>query len=147
MLMEYILKMAISDGEVCPKGGRPEYRNGPQYQKSMGKAQGDTMRDDNKGACGWGAHKDKVPRYTSIEQKVSALRTWYDEVLKGTDRANFARDLKGWCRQEATAVTTALACPRSVQSTCPFSSSLTHSLLDSTILSECLLKKSKKTPC
>ena len=36
MLMEYILKLAIGDGEACPKGGRPEYRNGPQYENGRG---------------------------------------------------------------------------------------------------------------
>ena len=54
---------------------------------------------------------------------------------------------QGWCRQEATEDITDLDCPRSVQSTCPFLSSLTHSLLDLTAIWPNLLKKSKIKPC
>ena len=92
MIMEYILKLAIGDGEACPKGGRPEYRNGPQYEQALGKQQGDRMREENKGECGWGAHKNESTRYTTIEQKVSNIRTWYDEELKNTSIANPARN-------------------------------------------------------
>jgi hypothetical protein len=90
--MEYILKLAIGDSEACPKGGRPEYRNGPQYERSLGKEQGAKMRDENKGACGWGVAKDEATRYTTIEQKVSNVRTWYDEALKNSSIANPARN-------------------------------------------------------
>ena len=70
--------MACGDKEACPKGGRPEYRNGPQYELVQGKPQGDRMHAKNEKACGYGLYADEPCVYTTIEQKVSALRMWYD---------------------------------------------------------------------
>ena len=66
--------MACGDKEACPKGGRPEYRNGPQYELVQGKPQGDRMHAKNEKACGYGLYADEPCVYTTIEQKVSALR-------------------------------------------------------------------------
>ena len=82
------------DKEACPKGGRPEYRNGPQYELVQGKQQGDRMTVKNEKACGYGLFADERCVYTTIEQKVSALRVWYDEVLKDTSVANPARNVR-----------------------------------------------------
>ena len=30
-------QMACGDKKACPKGGRPEYRNGPQYELVQGR--------------------------------------------------------------------------------------------------------------
>ena len=48
--------MACGDKEACPKGGRPEYRNGPQYELVQGKQQGDRMTVKNEKACGYGLY-------------------------------------------------------------------------------------------
>ena len=45
-------QMACGDKKACPKGGRPEYRNGPQYELVFGKRQGDRMKKKNEKACG-----------------------------------------------------------------------------------------------
>ena len=50
---------------------------------------------------------------------------------------------QGWFHREAMVVTTALACPRSAQSTCPSFRSPIRLLLDSTILSKALRKSQK----
>lgn len=88
------LQMACGDKEACPKGGRPEYRNGPQYELVQGKQQGKRMTEKNEKACGHGVYADEPCVYTTIEQKVSALRKWYDEVLKDTCIANPARNVR-----------------------------------------------------
>ena len=108
--------MACGDKEACPKGGRPEYRNGPQYELVQGKPQGDRMHAKNEKACGYGLYADEPCVYTTIEQKVSALRMWYDEVLKdttherrepGAQRAHreHAQDhgMQAWSRAQACA--------------------------------------------
>ena len=51
--------MACGDKEACPKGGRPEYRNGPQYELVQGKPQGDRMHAKNEKACGYGLYADE----------------------------------------------------------------------------------------
>ena len=38
------------------------------------------MTDENAGKYGHGPHKDEKYRYTSIEQKISGIRKWYDKV-------------------------------------------------------------------
>ena len=86
--------MACGDKKACPKGGRPEYRNGPQYELVNGKQQGDQMTEKNEKACGHGVYADEPCVYTTIEQKVSALRKWYDDVLKETSIANPARNYR-----------------------------------------------------
>ena len=87
--------MFIGDKEACPKGGRPEYRNGPWYQQVMGKKQGDRMKQSSAKACGWGSHAELATRYTTIEQKVSALRTWYDVALKDRKRKRSTVNVNG----------------------------------------------------
>jgi hypothetical protein len=43
--MEYVLSMATGDAESRPKGGRPEYRNGPHAKPTclQGKKTGSFM--------------------------------------------------------------------------------------------------------
>ena len=77
--MEYVVKSATGHPSA-PKGGTPEYRNGPWYKAVHGKKQGNSMGD--KKAYGYGAYANKKMRYRTIEQKWSALKKWYDEVLK-----------------------------------------------------------------
>ena len=53
------------------------------------------MTVKNEKACGYGLFADERCVYTTIEQKVSALRMWYDEVLKvDTSVANPARNVR-----------------------------------------------------
>jgi hypothetical protein len=87
-------QMACGDKKACPKGGRPEYRNGPQYELVFGKRQGDRMKKKNEKACGHGSFAEAPCVFTTIEQKVSALRKWYDDVLKDTEIANPARNYR-----------------------------------------------------
>eukprot|EP00966_Prymnesium_polylepis_P034241 795703-Prymnesium_polylepis.1 len=78
--------MANGDGKKCPKGGRPEYRNGDwcaavnrtpavsnasrlhgnaragirhRYKRVSGRRQGDMMTDETAKEFGWGAHADE----------------------------------------------------------------------------------------
>ena len=51
-------QMACGDKKACPKGGRPEYRNGPQYELVNGKQQGDRMTEKNEKACGHGVYAE-----------------------------------------------------------------------------------------
>ena len=52
------------------------------------------MKRKNEKACGHGAFAEEPCVFTTIEQKVSALRMWYDEVLKDTSIANPARNYR-----------------------------------------------------
>ena len=52
------------------------------------------MTAANEKACGHGAFADEPCVYTTIEQKVSAVRKFYDEVLKDTNIANPARNVR-----------------------------------------------------
>lgn len=54
-IMEFALKAARGDRSV-PKGGRPEYRNGPWYKKVNGTRQGDRMRKAGQKAHGHGPY-------------------------------------------------------------------------------------------
>ena len=94
MIMDWILRMVNGDKEVCPKGLRPEYRNGPWYKAVQGKLQGDRMTEEKAKACGHGSHADKPCVYTTIEQKLSAVAKWYDNVLQDTNIANPFRNKK-----------------------------------------------------
>ena len=76
----------------APKGGTPEYRNGPWYKKVGGKAQGDWL--GKKKQFGYGAYADKKTRFITIEQNLSAIRKFYDEVLKDSTIANPARNAR-----------------------------------------------------
>eukprot|EP00966_Prymnesium_polylepis_P102816 2381899-Prymnesium_polylepis.1 len=84
--------MAKGDKERCPKGGWPEYRNGEWYKQVLGQDQGDRM-EENEGRYGYGAHKDTKYRYTTIEQKLSGVRKWYDQVRRVSARWT---DEEGW---------------------------------------------------
>ena len=76
-IMEFALKAARGDVSV-PKGGRPEYRNGPWYKSVNGKRQGERMRKKN--AFGHGPYSKSKYVFTTLEQYVSAVRKFYDEV-------------------------------------------------------------------
>ena len=43
---------------------------------------------------GYGQYADKPMRFTTIEQKVSAVRKFYDDALKDTHIANPARNAR-----------------------------------------------------
>ena len=49
-------------------------------RSQAGTRQGEMMTDENAGKYGHGPHKDEKYRYTSIEQKISGIRKWYDKV-------------------------------------------------------------------
>ena len=76
--MEYVVKSATGHPST-PKGGTPEYRNGPWYKAPHGKKQGDSM--GAKKAYGYGSYATKKMRYITIEQKWSHLKRWYDEKV------------------------------------------------------------------
>ena len=58
-------QMACGDKKACPKGGRPEYRNGPQYELVFGKRQGDRMKKKNEKACGHGSFAEAPCVFTT----------------------------------------------------------------------------------
>ena len=89
--MEYVVKSATGHPST-PKGGTPEYRNGPWYKAPHGKKQGDSM--GAKKAYGYGSYATKKMRYITIEQKWSHLKRWYDEALKDVRLANPARNAR-----------------------------------------------------
>ena len=86
-VLEYAIKRAVGHPS-CPKGGDPSYMNGRQYKRRFGKKIGDTMK---KGKFGYGAYKNQKYCYVTIEQGLSAIRTYYDEKLRGTSILNPAR--------------------------------------------------------
>ena len=90
-IIEYALKMATGDPSV-PKGGDPKYRSGEWYKTCFGKEQGDCMTAENAKEYGHGAHAAEPYRFITIERKMTALRKWYDEVLKEEMIANPARN-------------------------------------------------------
>ena len=85
MVMDYVIQMVHGDKSVCPKGGRPEYRNQPWYELVSGKQQGDRM---NEKANGSGVYGDVPVAFHTIENKVSHLRAWYDELMQDSEMAN-----------------------------------------------------------
>lgn len=91
MVMEYVVKSATGHPSA-PKGGTPEYRNGPWYKARRGRKQGDVL--GKKKRYGRGPYADKKMRFTTLEQKWSALKKWYDEVLKDSRLANPARNAR-----------------------------------------------------
>jgi len=91
MVLEFLIKSAIGH-PTTPKGGTPEYRNGPWYKKVNGKKQGDRM--GRKRAFGAGAYADTRTRFVTIEQKWSRLKMWFDDRLKDSMFANPARNAR-----------------------------------------------------
>ena len=87
MVMDYVIQMAHGDKSVCPKGGRPDYRNQPWYELVSGKQQGDRMKEK---AHGSGAYSDLPVSFHTIENKVSHLRLWYDELMQDSEMAKKA---------------------------------------------------------
>jgi hypothetical protein len=73
-------QMAKGDKAKCPKGGWADYRNGEWFKQSFERDQGDLMTEENEGKYGHGSHKDEKYRFTTIEQKLSGIRKWYDKV-------------------------------------------------------------------
>ena len=91
--MEWAVKAARGDKSI-PKGGRPDYRDGPQFKSVGGKRQGQRMRKAPLQAFGRGAFSKTKYRFTTIEQYVSAVRKYYDEALRDTEIANPARNAR-----------------------------------------------------
>ena len=68
-VMEYVLVMAVGDATSRPKGGRPEYRNGPQFKLSLnGMKHGDMMGKHKE--FGRGSHADAPFRFLHIQNTV-----------------------------------------------------------------------------
>ena len=63
-----------------------------RYKRVSGRQQGDMMTAGNAKYFGWGAHAEEPSRATTIEQKLSNISTWFDEVLKDTLVANPGRN-------------------------------------------------------
>ena len=91
--ISWVLQMAKGD-KKCPKGGWVEYRNGAWYKMTLGKEQGTMMAAKGAKEFGYGPHADQPCRFTTIEQKVSGLRMWYDEQLKNLNIANPFRNVQ-----------------------------------------------------
>ena len=72
--------MAVGDKASCPKGGRAQYRNKPWYKKVGGRPQGEFMSKKTEREYGHGAFAGESCRFVTIEQKVSAIAKFYDEV-------------------------------------------------------------------
>ena len=65
------------------KGGAREYRAGPWYGSVGGMSQADRwMGEANQRAYGYGSYADEPPRFTTIEQSMTALRQWMGQQLK-----------------------------------------------------------------
>ena len=60
------------------------------------------MTEDNGGEFGHGAHADEPSRATSIEEKLSNIATWFDDVLKDTLIANPGQRVAARPRQKRT---------------------------------------------
>ena len=86
-VMSFVCHMAKGD-KRCPKGGWVDYRNGPWYKLALGKKQGDLMASKGQKAFGFGPHANEPCRFTTIEQKISGMRMWYDKQLKDSCMAN-----------------------------------------------------------
>ena len=91
MVLEFVVK-ASTGHPSTPKGGSPEYRNGPWYKTIRGQKQGNRLGKKKK--YGRGPYADKKMRYVTLEQKWSALKKWYDEALKDSRLANPARNAR-----------------------------------------------------
>ena len=81
-IVEFAMKAAMGHPST-PKGGSPEYRNGPWYKLVHGRGQGDRMRSaKKKQKFGSGPYADETYCFTTIEMYVSHIRRWYDEQLQ-----------------------------------------------------------------
>ena len=89
MVFEYMVKAATGH-PTTPKGGTPEYRNGPWYKSVYGVPQG--KRLGRKQQFGYGAYSSKKMRFVTIEQTWTAIKKWYDVELQNTNIANPARN-------------------------------------------------------
>ena len=78
-VMEFALRAARGDNSV-PKGGRPEYRDGEWYKTMHGKGQGERVKNAKKNAFGQGPYSKTKYVFTTLEQYVSAVAKFYDEV-------------------------------------------------------------------
>jgi len=79
-LLEFAFRQAAGD---IDKGGRPEYRNGPQYRRVFGKPQGTSqMPEAKRKKHGFGAYSNESMRFTTIEQYLTSIRQWLTEKLK-----------------------------------------------------------------
>lgn len=81
-------QLAQGNAEVCPKGGRIEYANGPWYKPQFGKDRGEMMGARKE--FGYGAYASEPTRVSTIEQKMSKIRTWLEAVSGARLRAAVA---------------------------------------------------------
>ena len=65
MVLEYLIKSSTGHPST-PKGGTPEYRNGPQYKLVYGVPQGERMGEKKR--YGYGGYAEKKMRFVTIEQ-------------------------------------------------------------------------------
>ena len=102
-VMEFALRAARGDKRV-PKGGRPEYRDGKWYKTVHGKGQGERMRSAKKNAFGQGPYSASKYKFTTLEQYVSAVAKFYDEVCRSIVAvvASVRGPHRGWMREWLT---------------------------------------------
>ena len=74
------MQMAVGDKASCPKGGRAQYRSKPWYKTVGGRLQGEFMSKKTEKEYGHGAFAGEPCRFVTIEQKISAIAKFYDEV-------------------------------------------------------------------
>ena len=63
MVLEYLIKSSTGHPST-PKGGTPEYRNGPQYKLVYGVPQGERMGEKKR--YGYGGYAEKKMRFVTI---------------------------------------------------------------------------------
>ena len=74
---------AFATTGLAKKGGDREYRAGPYYAKLHGQTQAEfLMPEDKERAYGYGSYADEPPRFTTIEQVLSAMRQWLKHALR-----------------------------------------------------------------
>ena len=88
-IMEWAVKQATGH-ESIKKGGDAEYMNGPWYKSRGGKRIGDIYKRSAKKR----SKASTKYAYVTIEQNISAVRKWYDWVLRDTKVANPARNYR-----------------------------------------------------
>ena len=91
MVLEYLIKSSTGHPST-PKGGTPEYRNGPQYKLVYGVPQGERMGEKKR--YGYGSYAEKKMRFVTIEQTWTAIKMWYDVELQDCAIANPARNMR-----------------------------------------------------
>ena len=116
--MEYVLSMATGDVESRPKGGRPEYCNGPHAKPTLrGKKQGSFMTEETKKQFGWGNRGNSSFRYRAIEQQILSIRWFYEGVFQLIDGNTFRLQISQHIVHQLRGLQLLVAPPRLEEST------------------------------